>query len=138
MVLPVPGNGAGTFGAPAFRRARFDSGRARAGREARHDFRAFHIGRQRDAVHVAQPQQGGHVRLVGLRGEGVAQEDDAVHAVARLEQIVRQIDNNELEIDELADKIKEANEIISFCNDKLTKADEEIKKILSEKQESEE
>jgi len=60
------------------------------------------------------------------------------HAVARLEQIVRQIDNNELEIDELADKIKEANEIISFCNDKLTKADEEIKKILSEKQESEE
>ena len=59
-------------------------------------------------------------------------------AVARLEQIVRQIDNNELEIDELADKIKEANEIISFCNDKLTKADEEIKKILSEKQESEE
>jgi exodeoxyribonuclease VII small subunit len=43
-----------------------------------------------------------------------------------------------LEIDELADKIKEANEIISFCNDKLTKADEEIKKILSEKQESEE
>lgn len=59
-------------------------------------------------------------------------------AVARLEQIVRLIDNNELEIDELADKIKEANEIISFCNDKLTKADEEIKKILSEKQESEE
>jgi len=59
-------------------------------------------------------------------------------AVARLEQIVRQIDNNELEIDELADKIKEANEFISFCNDKLTKADEEIKKILSEKQESEE
>lgn len=59
-------------------------------------------------------------------------------AIARLELIVRQIDNNELEIDELADKIKEANEIISFCNNKLTKADEEIKKILSEKQESEE
>ncbi len=59
-------------------------------------------------------------------------------AIARLEQIVRQIDNNELEIDELADKIREANEIISFCNDKLTKADKEIKKTLSEKQESEE
>lgn len=54
-------------------------------------------------------------------------------AMARLEYIVRQIDNNELEIDELADKIKEANEIIAFCSEKLTKADEEIKKILSEK-----
>ncbi len=53
--------------------------------------------------------------------------------MARLENIVRQIDNNELEIDELADKIKEANEIIAFCSEKLTKADEEIKKILSEK-----
>ena len=44
----------------------------------------------------------------------------------RLEKIVRQIDNNELEIDALAEKIKEANEIIAFCSDKLTKADKEI------------
>ena len=57
-------------------------------------------------------------------------------AVARLEEIVRRIDSNELEIDELAEKIKEANEIIAFCSDKLTKADAEIEKLLSEKQES--
>ena len=31
-------------------------------------------------------------------------------AMARLEKIVNQIDNNELEIDQLAEKIKEANE----------------------------
>ncbi len=55
-----------------------------------------------------------------------------------LEKIVSQIDNNELEIDELAEKIKEANEIIAFCESKLTKADQEIEKILAEKQESEE
>ena len=36
-------------------------------------------------------------------------------AMSRLEKIVNQIDNNELEIDELAEKIKEANEIIAFC-----------------------
>ena len=30
-------------------------------------------------------------------------------AISRLEQIVSQIDNNELDIDQLADKIKEAN-----------------------------
>ena len=54
-------------------------------------------------------------------------------AMARLEKIVSQIDNNELEIDVLAEKIKEANGIIAFCSDKLTKADKEIEKLLSEK-----
>ena len=57
-------------------------------------------------------------------------------AMERLEKIVSQIDNNELEIDELAVKIKEANEIIAFCSDKLTKADREVQKLLSDKQES--
>ena len=57
-------------------------------------------------------------------------------AMERLEKIVSQIDNNELEIDELAVKIKEANEIIAFCIDKLTKADREVQKLLSDKQES--
>lgn len=33
----------------------------------------------------------------------------------RLEKIVRQIDNNELDIDTLSEKIKEANEIIAFA-----------------------
>lgn len=59
-------------------------------------------------------------------------------AMARLEKIVRQIDNNELEIDELAEKIQEANAIIAFCRDKLIKADQEIEKLLAEKQLSEE
>ena len=57
-------------------------------------------------------------------------------AMERLEKIVSQIDNNELEIDELAVKIKEANEIIAICRDNLTKADREVQKLLSDKQES--
>ena len=57
-------------------------------------------------------------------------------AIARLEEIVRQIDSNELELDQLPKKIQEASEIIAFCNGKLTKADEEIEKLLAEKQES--
>ena len=40
-------------------------------------------------------------------------------AMERLEKIVRQIDNNELDIDILSEKIKEANEIIAFCTEKL-------------------
>ena len=59
-------------------------------------------------------------------------------AISRLEQIVSQIDNNELDIDQLADKIKEANGLIVFCQSKLTKADTEIEKILAERLESEE
>ena len=59
-------------------------------------------------------------------------------AMERLEEIVRLIDSNELEIDQLAEKIKEANEIIAFCSDKLTEADREIEKLLSEKQKCEE
>ncbi|MBR5541123.1 MAG: exodeoxyribonuclease VII small subunit [Bacteroides sp.] len=59
-------------------------------------------------------------------------------AMARLEIIVRQVDGNELEIDELVEKIKEANEIISFCSEKLKKADIEIEKLLADKHENEE
>lgn len=59
-------------------------------------------------------------------------------AMERLEKIVRQIDNNELEIDVLAEKIKEANEIIAFCTEKLTKANREVEKLLHEKLQSKE
>ena len=52
----------------------------------------------------------------------------------RLQKIVSQIESGELDIDQLADMIKEANKLIAFCNDKLTKADEEIKKLSQEKQ----
>lgn len=65
----------------------------------------------------------------------VKKKETYSQAMIRLEAIVRQIDNNELEIDQLAEKIKEANEIIAFCSEKLTKADCEIEKLLAEKQE---
>lgn len=55
-------------------------------------------------------------------------------AMERLEKIVRQIDTNELEIDALVDKIKEANELIAFCKNRLTKADQEIEKIVADRQ----
>ena len=57
-------------------------------------------------------------------------------AIARLEEIVQLIDNNEVEIDQLADKIKEANKLIAFCSEKLIKADAELEKLLAEKQET--
>jgi len=59
-------------------------------------------------------------------------------AIQRLEDIVSKIDNNELDIDDLSKKIKEANELITFCTEKLTRADKEIQNLLGEKSQSEE
>ena len=67
-----------------------------------------------------------------------AKKETYSQAMERLEKIVRQIDNNELEIDVLAEKIKEANDIISFCTEKLKKADHEVEKLLQEKRQIEE
>lgn len=51
-------------------------------------------------------------------------------SVRELEQIVRQMENEELDIDMLGDKLKRAQTLIKICQDKLTKTDEEIKKLL--------
>ena len=54
-------------------------------------------------------------------------------AIKRLEAIVNQIENSELEIDDLTKRIKEANELIQICTDKLTQVDQEVEKILIER-----
>lgn len=53
-------------------------------------------------------------------------------AVRELEQIVRRMENDELDIDSLGEQLKTAQELIKRCKDKLTKTDEEIKKILAQ------
>lgn len=53
-------------------------------------------------------------------------------AVALLEEIVDKMENDELDIDQLSDQLKCAKELVKLCKDKLTKTDEEIKKLLSE------
>ena len=59
-------------------------------------------------------------------------------AIKRLEEIVKLIESNQIEIDQLAEKIKEANQIIAYCTDKLTKADQEIQKLWANRLKSEE
>lgn len=53
-------------------------------------------------------------------------------AIKRLEVIVAQIENNELDIDSLGSKLKEAQELIKSCKEKLYKTNEEIQKILEQ------
>ena len=51
-------------------------------------------------------------------------------AVLQLEGIVRKMENGELDIDKMSEELKKAKELIKLCKDKLTKTDEEIRKIL--------
>ena len=53
-------------------------------------------------------------------------------AVRRVETLVAQLENNELDIDTLSKRLAEAQQLLALCRDKLTRADEEIHKILDE------
>ena len=53
-------------------------------------------------------------------------------AIGQLEKIVRQMENNELDVDQLSEQLKKAQQLIQFCRDKLTRTDEEIRQILEE------
>ena len=54
-------------------------------------------------------------------------------AVQQLEQIVDKLENGELDIDTMTEQLKEAQHLIKFCKDKLTKADEDINKKKKKK-----
>ena len=49
-------------------------------------------------------------------------------ALAQLETIVRKMEANEYDIDELAAQLKTAQRLIAFCKDKLTKTEAELLK----------
>lgn len=53
-------------------------------------------------------------------------------AVSELEEIVDKMERDELDIDQLSEQLKRAKVLMKLCKDKLTKTDEEIKKLLSE------
>jgi exodeoxyribonuclease VII small subunit len=53
-------------------------------------------------------------------------------AMTQIETIVHKMENNELDIDELAAQLKTAQRLIQFCKDKLTKTEEELSKIQAE------
>ncbi len=52
-------------------------------------------------------------------------------AMKRLEILAGEMENGNVPIDRLAEKLKEAQQLLAFCKDKLTKADEEVKKLLN-------
>jgi exodeoxyribonuclease VII small subunit len=59
-------------------------------------------------------------------------------AVTAIEEILQQIETGEMDIDELAEKVKQASELLKFCKGKLFQTEKEIDKILKEMEGSDE
>ena len=53
-------------------------------------------------------------------------------AMQQLETIVQRMENGELDIDSLSEQLETAQQLVKQCRERLTKTDEEIKKILAD------
>ena len=52
-------------------------------------------------------------------------------ALDRLEEIMGKIQSGRIDIDELSGLLKEAQQLVKFCRDKIYKVDEEIKALTA-------
>jgi len=53
-------------------------------------------------------------------------------AISRIEEILQQIETGELDVDELAEKVKQASELLKLCKAKLFNTEKEIEKVMKE------
>ncbi|MBI3617499.1 MAG: exodeoxyribonuclease VII small subunit, partial [Candidatus Omnitrophica bacterium] len=53
-------------------------------------------------------------------------------SIKRLEEIIEKIENEEIDVDELSDKVKEAVELITVCKERIEKAEMEVKRVVDE------
>ena len=53
-------------------------------------------------------------------------------AMKRLEEIMQKIESEEVDIDDLSLRVKEAVELIKVCKSKIEKAEMEVKKVVAD------
>ena len=53
-------------------------------------------------------------------------------AISELEEIVSEIENEDIGVDELSEKVKRASVLIKICKDKLHKTEEEVGAVLKD------
>ena len=53
-------------------------------------------------------------------------------AIEKLEEIIGKIENEEIDVDELSNKVKESVTLIKMCKDKIQKAEMEVKKVVDD------
>jgi len=51
-------------------------------------------------------------------------------AIAHIEDILHQIETGEMDVDEMAEKVKQASELLKLCKGKLFNTEKEVEKIL--------
>jgi exodeoxyribonuclease VII small subunit len=56
-------------------------------------------------------------------------------AIAEIEEILEKMENEELDVDELAEKVKRVSVLLKICKDKLQKTNEQVEQILNEMEE---
>ena len=59
-------------------------------------------------------------------------EESYKEAIEKLRRIVAEIDRDELDVDLLSEKVKEASRLIKLGKEKLYKVDEEVRNVLEE------
>lgn len=53
-------------------------------------------------------------------------------AMAEIENILEKIENEELDVDDLAEKVKRVSILLKICKDKLTQTNDQVEQILKE------
>jgi exodeoxyribonuclease VII small subunit len=62
----------------------------------------------------------------------MAEKISYTQAFEELQQIVSEIENGEITVDQLSEKVKRASQLISICRQKLSATEEDVNKILKE------
>ncbi|NCG39517.1 MAG: exodeoxyribonuclease VII small subunit [Actinobacteria bacterium] len=58
-------------------------------------------------------------------------EQSYVDAISKIEEILRSLDTENVDIDRLATDVQKAADLIAFCRDRLTAAQTEVERIVS-------
>ncbi|MPQ45981.1 exodeoxyribonuclease VII small subunit [Marinifilum sp. N1E240] len=53
-------------------------------------------------------------------------------AINEIEETIALIENEELDVDDLSEKVKRVSELLVICKTKLTNTEKEVEKILTE------
>ncbi len=53
-------------------------------------------------------------------------------AMTEIEEILEKIENEELDVDELAEKVKRVSVLLKTCKDKLHKTNQQVEQVLKE------
>lgn len=62
----------------------------------------------------------------------MAEKINYTEAFAELQAVVSEIEQGEISVDDLSEKVKRAAELIKICKLKLTTTEEDVNKILKE------